>query len=57
MMKFTYSTQEPQPYNFRKLGGKLGEDMTVVLSDDAYRRFLYETLDTTDRLTLYKERP
>jgi len=54
-MKFIYTTNELPVYNFAKLGGVLAEDNTVELSDDAYRRFEFETKLDSHTLTLYKE--
>lgn len=52
MMEFKYTTQEPTPYKFSRIGGALSDQNTVILTDDAYRRFVDETKDTTDTLTL-----
>lgn len=54
-MKFIYSTNQLPIYNFAKLGGVLAEDNTVELTDDAYKRFLFETKLDSHTLTLYKE--
>ena len=54
-MKFIYSTNELPVYNFGKLGSVLTHNNTVELSDDAYKRFLFETRLDTHTLTLYKE--
>jgi hypothetical protein len=54
-MKFQYSTQEGTPYNFRKLGATLNDDMTVTLNDAAYTRFVEETQNTTHTLQLTKK--
>lgn len=51
-MEFKYTTQEPTPYKFSRIGGALSDQNTVILTDDAYRRFVDETKDTTDTLTL-----
>lgn len=56
-MKFIYSTQEAEPFAFRKVGGELSEANTVNLTDAGYRRFLELTEGTTHQLTLYKEAP
>ena len=53
-MKFVYTTQERTYYNFGKLGGDLQPDMTVSLTDAAYKRFVEETLNTTHNLVLTK---
>jgi hypothetical protein len=54
-MKFVYTTQEAQPYDFEKLGGYLKPDMTVELTDAAYQRFREQTAHTTDTLVLIKQ--
>jgi hypothetical protein len=54
-MKFIYSTEEAEPFPFRKIGGVLTEHNTVELTDGAYKRFLESTAGTTHRLELYKE--
>ena len=54
-MKFIYTTNQLPVYNFAKLGGVLAPDNTVELSDDAYRRFEFETKLDSHTLTLYKE--
>ena len=52
MMVFEYTTQEPTPYKFSRIGGALSDQNTVTLTDDAYRRFVEETKDTSHTLTL-----
>ena len=52
MMQFKYTTQEDTPYKFSRIGGALSDENTVILTDDAYRRFVEETEGTTHTLTL-----
>jgi len=54
-MKFVYSTQETEPFPFKKIGGVLTENNTVELTDAGYKRFLELTGCTTHTLELYKE--
>lgn len=55
-MRFVYTTEESEDYNFAKLGGVL-EAGEVELTFDAYMRFQSETEDSTHRLVLHKESP
>ena len=52
MMVFKYTTQELTPYKFSRIGGAVSDENTVMLTDDAYRRFVEETQGTTHTLTL-----
>jgi hypothetical protein len=54
-MKFVYQTEEREPYNFNRLGSYLKPDMTVELTDAAYKQFRLETENTTHTLILTKE--
>lgn len=56
-MIFTYTTAEAHTYNFSKLGGHLDAHNRVILTEDAYRRFVEETWGTSHTLVLYKETP
>lgn len=56
-MIFTYTTAEAHTYNFSKLGGHLDENNRVILTEDAYRRFVSDSEGTSHTLVLYKETP
>jgi len=54
-MKFHYEHDELYDYNFLTIGTELDENRMVEMNDAQYKRFSAETVNTTHRVTLYKE--
>lgn len=54
-MKFHYEHDELYDYNFITIGTELDENRMVEMNDAQYKRFSAETVNTTHRVTLYKE--
>ena len=54
-MKFYDEHDELYDYNFITIGTLLDENRMVEMNDAQYKRFSAETVNTTHRVTLYKE--
>lgn len=54
-MKFYYEHDELYDYNFITIGTELSDDNMVEMNDAQFKRFSAETINTTHRVTLWKD--